>query len=415
MKQLVRFGGLGLALAFLAGCIQVDMVVHVRPDGSGTVEETVLIAKDSMQGIQEMMKGVMEGMASQMEAEGMDMTGTGAQTSAFGKDLDLFDEAKLRQNARSMGDGVTYVSGERIETDKAEGYKARYAFTDINTLRLSTSPSGKGPAGLGSGAGAQGSKQAFASFRFVKGPPAVLRIMVPEEMTSDNLQPPQVPGTTPAAPAGTAIPEQMKEIFKDMRIRMAVQVEGDIIRTNATHRQGPRVTLMDIDFGTLLSDMETLQEINQEMTRNPEKAKSLLEELPGIKVELNPEVRIEFAGVEPRSAAYWMNKGSIAYTYGNAQAAVECFSKAIAVDPNNGSAYFNLGISYGELGQYDQALSSIDRAIELNPGKGAYFYGRGNVYLLSGRRDKAVEDFKRAAALGDRDAKAFLEGAGPSN
>lgn len=412
MKQLMRLGGgLGLILACLAGCIQVDTLVKVKPDGSGTVEETVLIAKDSMQGIQDMMKGIMEGMADQMQMEGMEAGKMGAEGRTFGNGLDLFDEAKLRENARDMGAGVTYVSGERVETGKAQGYRALYAFSDVNQLRLSISPSAKMPSNFGDTSNMPEAKQGFATFRFVKGSPSVLRIMVPEEITSDNLQPPQMPGSTAGGSAQMAVPEQMKQLFKDMKMKMAVEVQGKILRTNATHREGSRITLMDVDFGKLLGEMETLQQINEEMGRNPEKAKARLKNLPGIKVELNPEVRVEFAAGAPMNADDWIDKGAIAYTYGNPEAAIEYFNKAVELEPDNASAHFNLGISYGAMGQYDKAISSINKAIEMNPEKGSYFYGRGNVHLISGNQDKAMEDFKQAAALGDPDAEAFLKGA----
>jgi tetratricopeptide (TPR) repeat protein len=410
MKQLMRLGGgLGLILACLAGCIQLDMLVKLKPDGSGTVEETVLIAKDSMPGIQDMMKGIVEGMADQMQMKGMEAGKVGAGVRTFDNGLDLFDEAKLREDARDMGEGVTYVSGERVERGEAQGYRALYAFSDVNQLRLSISPSARTPSNFGDTSNGPEAEQAFATFRFVKGPPSVLRIMVPEEMTSDILQPPQMPGSTAGRAAPMAVPEQMKQMFKDMRMKMVVEVQGKILRTNATHREGSRITLMDVDFGKLLGQMETLQQINEEMSRNPEKAKARLKNLSGIKVELNPEVRVEFAAGAPMNADYWIDKGAIAYTYGNLEAAIAYFNKAVELEPDNASAHFNLGISRGATGQYDKAVSSINKAIEMNPEKGSYFYGRGNVYLMSGNQDKAMEDFKRAAALGDPDAKTFLK------
>ncbi|MBL0701897.1 MAG: hypothetical protein JJV91_00240, partial [Desulfosarcina sp.] len=44
-----------------------------------------------------------------------------------------------------------------------------------------------------------------------------------------------------------------------------------------------------------------------------------------------------------------------------------------------------------------------------DPQNGLYFYGRGRVYLLSGDKQKGVDDLKLAAALGSRDAEAYLQ------
>lgn len=48
--------------------------------------------------------------------------------------------------------------------------------------------------------------------------------------------------------------EMMKMAVRDMRVAMHVEMAGEIVETNAKHPAGRRVTLMDIDFGALLSD-----------------------------------------------------------------------------------------------------------------------------------------------------------------
>lgn len=115
------------------------------------------------------------------------------------------------------------------------------------------------------------------------------------------------------------------------------------------------------------------------------------------------------ASSESRDPAYWFQKGALCATYGNNQAAVTYFGKAIALDPGRSAPYFSQGVSYGQLGRYDQAFAAINRAIEMEPRNGLYYYGRARTYLLAGDRQKALEDFRRAAELGDEDAQAFLK------
>ncbi|MBW2646715.1 MAG: tetratricopeptide repeat protein [Deltaproteobacteria bacterium] len=132
-------------------------------------------------------------------------------------------------------------------------------------------------------------------------------------------------------------------------------------------------------------------------------------ELPYPDEELDEEPEAEAEAGEVDFAQDWFEKGMLYSTYGNHKEAIRCFDKVIELFPENSNAYFNQGISYGEMGEYEKAISSLDKALELSPESGLYFYGRGRVYLLSGDKEKAIEDFKRAAALGNRDARDYLE------
>jgi hypothetical protein len=400
MKQLIKFAGIALTLVCLAACIEVSTVVKVKPDGSGTVEETLIINKASAQRVQAMMKQ----MGGQME-------GIPPSGEVFGGDFNLLDKVRFRESAANMGEGVTYVSGEKITTDEGEGYRAIYAFSDVNDLRLNTNPSDKAPSGLGGAARVSGDKEAFVTFSFVKGPPAILTVIMPEKMTAESLQPPKVMEKLKADdPRAAMLADKMNEVFQGMKVGISLELQGDIVRTNATHSEGSsRITLMEVDFGRLFEDQENFKKFSQRRPANLEEAKKLLKDLPGIKVELNPELEIEFAAVESMDSTYWLSKGAICYTYGNPKAAITYFKKAIELDPSNASAHFNQGICHGETGQYEEAISCINKALDIYPEKASYFYGRGRVRLLFGDKDKAVEDFKRAAVLGNKDAQAYLQ------
>ena len=87
---------------------------------------------------------------------------------------------------------------------------------------------------------------------------------------------------------------QMKKMFEGMKVTIAIDVQGAIVQTNATHREGPRVTLMELDFGKLLEMPEHLKKFSQSMPETMEDAKNLMKDLPGIKLDLNEEVTIKF-------------------------------------------------------------------------------------------------------------------------
>ena len=421
MKQAIRFAEIALVLICLAGCIQVTTLIKVKPDGSGTIEETLLINKAAMQRIEEASK--------QMNAQMGAQPGGGQVSGEF----KILDEDKLRESASKMGQGVTYVSSKKLSTKDAEGYRATFAFSDINKVRLDTRPSDQTPSSAGMGAKG-GKEEAVATFHFNQGPPAVLEVMLPEELTSDNLQPPELPDTLPADnPQMASMANEMKEMFKDMKINIALEVEGDIIRTNATHREGSKITLMEVDFGKVLQNDEALKKIKQLEPRNADQARKLLKDIPGIKVEFNPKLRVEFGperrvelakkegpavpsaaptptriAALPEAAVTAYDQGAILYVYGNPEAAIHSFEKVLKDDPQNASALYSLGISYEEMGQYDDAISSINKAIALNPEKGSYYYGRGHTHLLAGENESAMADFKQAALLGNEDAKHYL-------
>lgn len=114
-------------------------------------------------------------------------------------------------------------------------------------------------------------------------------------------------------------------------------------------------------------------------------------------------------GAESKDPGYWFQKGALCATYGNNQAAVRYFGKAIALDPGRSAPYFSQGVSYGQLGQFDKALAAIDQAIAMDPRNGLYYYGRARTHLLAGDRQKAMQDFRTAADLGDEDAQAYLK------
>ena len=113
-----------------------------------------------------------------------------------------------------------------------------------------------------------------------------------------------------------------------------------------------------------------------------------------------------------KDAAYWVDQGGLAATYGAYGTAIKYYKKALAMGSEKSRVYYSMGISYGELGDYPEALANLEKAIELNPDNGNYYYGRGRVYLLSGDKDKAMLDFEHAAEAGSVDAQKYLEGAG---
>jgi hypothetical protein len=96
----------------------MQKLVHVKPDGSGFVEERLLMTREALR--------MMQGMARTAAQPGDD---AGFQ---------LLDKDRLATQAVAMGPGVTLISAEALSTPEGEGYVARFAFTPTFRTRTAT-------------------------------------------------------------------------------------------------------------------------------------------------------------------------------------------------------------------------------------------------------------------------------------
>lgn len=271
----------------LTACFQISTLVKVKPDGSGNIEETFLMSKELVK--------QMNAMASQMSAVGEE---GGKPDKKKGKKpaKDMFgvlNVEELKKKVNEMGEGVTYVSSNKVTTDTLEGYRAVYAFKDINKVKFNQNPGEKMSPGQGGGST---EKKEFVSFQFTKGNPSRLNINMPESKTPDKPKEPEgeVKKEQPDDQNSEMMKEQMKKMFTGMKIGFDVEVIGKIVETNATHRKGGRITIMELDFEKLLEMPEELKKFSQAKPQTIEDAKQLMKDIPGIKVELNKEVTIDF-------------------------------------------------------------------------------------------------------------------------
>ena len=275
--RIASIAGLALVLALLSGCITFLSEIHLAADGSGTLVQTVTMNPHAA-------AAAMEEVAHGMGASG--------ETKASGEKTDdnLFAKTDWSAKAKELGDGVEFVSADRIHTEDTEGVRATYRFRDVAKLSLNPKPG----AAIGTEGAGRSAPRAIR-FRFERaGARSVLTAVVPpgeREKTADA-----------APPAAKADPEQIEMIrrmFRGMHIAMNVDVEGAIVSTNASYRDGSRVTLVDLDMDRLLEDPKTLDALNARLSAaagDDARTAAVLSEFPGVKIETKPEVRIEFAG-----------------------------------------------------------------------------------------------------------------------
>jgi hypothetical protein len=265
----------GLLIALL-GCFDSSILVKVKKDGSGTVEETVILSK----AFTELMASFGAGMGGEEQQEQQDQ--------------DLVDQDKLRAKAAAMGDGVELVSADPVVTERGSGFKAVYRFKDINQLKVNENPSDNVP-GPPSGEEQAPNPEELVQFRFTRGGTATLEIIYPKDFNDEEVQAGEE--EMEAGPDPTADPEMMammKQLYADMRMKLVVEVDGTIVDTNATYREGSRVTLMEVDFGKLMEEGDKFDELMQAKPETVEEMKRALEGVESIKVETAQNIRIRF-------------------------------------------------------------------------------------------------------------------------
>jgi hypothetical protein len=274
--RVFRVALMAIAAAALAGCFQSSTVIKLKPDGSGMLEQTVTMSAEAV------------AQFSALVAMGDDKNKKGASG-------ELFSELDARAAAAKMGQGVTFVSSEKIDTADRKGLKAIYAFTDIRTLAVDEmrSPSEAPPeAGGAMMASAKDPPMTF-DFKQLPGGHALLTIQQPHADTA--LKPGGASMSKDAVDPKIAEQglEMMKMFMKGLRIDFTIEVPH-VIKTNSPYVNGGTVTLLSMDFDQVLADPAVLERLNGATTLSETQA--ALKDVKGIKVMLGPQLTIEFAG-----------------------------------------------------------------------------------------------------------------------
>ncbi len=273
MKRIPKLLGALLLLSVVllfTGCLDMRTIISVNKDGSGTVEQRFLMQKQFVE--------MLQGMAA-MSGEGQDDS-----EGSF-----MYKPEELKANAAGMGKGVRFKTAEPLETSSMEGYRVVYSFSDINTLRVNQNPGDAVPAPSDDGDGEQAPE--YLTFSFKKGPTATVQIHLPDEKDSDDAQ--DGAGSAGAEPKQEDI-DMAKQLYKDMRLTMLVKFNGSIVKTNATHRNGSEITLMDMDFGKIMSNDELVKKLAAAEAESLEATKAYVNNVPGVKVEQNQTVEVQF-------------------------------------------------------------------------------------------------------------------------
>lgn len=269
MKAIKPIVILVLSLA-LMGCFESLVLIHVNKDGSGTIEETVVVSDSFM----ELMKSFGEPGSEEEE-----------------QPEDTVDEEQLAQKAAGMGEGVRLVSAEPVRTDRGSGYKAIYSFSNINDIRVNQNP-GENVTAPSMGEEEEAPVEEWLRFDFKQGGTATLEILYPQEPVIEE-QEESAEGEVDME-SNPEMMDMMRQLYQDMHIGLAVEVDGTITDTNASYVDGSKVTLMDVDFAKILEDEEKFKELLSANPKTIEEMKEVIQDNPGIRVEIAENIRISF-------------------------------------------------------------------------------------------------------------------------
>jgi hypothetical protein len=253
----------------LGGCFQSTTLLRINADGSGTIEQTTLLTDAALAQLRQLASG-----------------------GSMGKPLDLFSGKQAQETAANIGPDVTVVSNTRLKTADAEGTKTIFAFPDVNHLRLKQS---SGTAALGLTASDAENAQVRLSLTHQSDGHALLRITLPSSKLLQVNPAPTSPAGSGGTPQSRIGPEQLamiKQLFAGMRISIAVQPDGPVVRTSSPFVDGQKVTLFDFSFDQLLNNDAVFSRL--QTARSIDDVKAAMKDIPGLKINLDPEITIEF-------------------------------------------------------------------------------------------------------------------------
>ena len=233
VKQIPRVTLLTKMIAFalllaLTGCIQMHTTVHVRKDGSGTIEQKTLLT------------GMLEGI----------MNKAPESASADKETLPPPTEAQLKKMSAGFGPDVRVVGVKEVHSKAGSGYVVTLAFDDINTVRIGNtqkssinlsadSTSVKADSLATEGNSSSEKPETWFTFSMKRGDHPELVINKETELFASSGK---LPGAG-AAKSGKASKQDerqmlsmMSAFLKGMKMSVDVVIDGRILRSDASWR-----------------------------------------------------------------------------------------------------------------------------------------------------------------------------------
>ena len=127
----------------------------------------------------------------------------------------------------------------------------------------------------------------------------------------------------------------------------------------------------------------------------------------GIDLEAAIDAYTKAIALDPTYATAYYNRGRARHDLGRDRAALADYDQAIKLTPTDAVAYNNRGIVKHCLNQYEAALADFDQAIALDPTYATAYNNRGHAKQEHGQHEDALVDLDQAIALDPTYAVAY--------
>lgn len=247
-----------LLTMLLTGCVDIDVAIKVNPDGSGTVTETMLSKRD------------------------MGLKSNGKPVLLQAKPLDDF---KVAMKIAGYGGQVHLLSNQALSVGEMVGYKAVFGFEDINKLQIPIKPNA--------------GKEIY-TFRQTRDKTIRLDIFSTMDWLGESTKEPTVEEKNLAEafvndPKAKEFMNTILKGLKDANMSIHLEFAGQSIKSNAMYQQGQVIDLMKMDFNQMMQSPDFSKAMTiQNMGRKLTKEEIVAMKMPGMKVDFQKEISIEY-------------------------------------------------------------------------------------------------------------------------
>jgi len=261
--------GLIVCVLGFSGCFTSSVLVTIRPDGSGTVEQTTTIRPADIVKFQKL---------------------ASPDTPAGVLDPDAFRNLRrdFEKAVQGMGaaTNLRLRSSRPIETPDTIGWQLTYDFSDMSALGLDLLPQIPGARGFIAAKGDTASTRIAVTLAPIAAGLERYAFRFPRFEMDPSAEP-------PASWASGSADEMaaLKKLMQGSRITLAVNSAVPIVRTNSPFRQENRVTLLDADIEQALFSKQIGM-----LATTPSSLDQLLMEfadLPGVTLAKEREITID--------------------------------------------------------------------------------------------------------------------------